>query len=205
VVRLGVPGALRRTPATTNPIESAPSGTRRVTARVTRWRDGDMRRRWCVAGLLRAEGQFRRVKGHRAMPALLKAQEAVVRDDWVESGVSLRKNPRREPSTISVFWPICSSKSTCPYSVRPLLRSYRRADAGAFRPRSCSTAPSRGAGQMAGSSVGSDSERAIGEPDAPLGRRSRRRGDRAKQASQEADDGHGWGPTPALRHRIRSR
>ena len=63
VVRLGVTGALRRTPATTNPIESALSVTRRVTARVTRRRDGDMRRRWCVAGLLRAESKFRRVKG----------------------------------------------------------------------------------------------------------------------------------------------
>jgi putative transposase len=81
VVRLGVPGALRRTLATTNPIESALSVTRRVTGRVTRWRDGDMRRRWCVAGLLRAEGKFRRVKGHRAMPALLKALEALVRGE----------------------------------------------------------------------------------------------------------------------------
>jgi transposase-like protein len=79
VVRLGVPATLRRTLATTNPIESALSVTRRVTARVTRWRDGDMRRRWCVAGLLRAEGKFRRVKGHRAMPTLLKALEALVR------------------------------------------------------------------------------------------------------------------------------
>src|SRR5204862_5510149 len=78
VVRLGVPGALRRTLATTNPIESALSVTRRVTARVTRWRDGDMRRRWCVAGLLRAESKFRRVKGHREMAALLKALEASV-------------------------------------------------------------------------------------------------------------------------------
>jgi len=46
-----------------------------VTARVTRWRDGDMRRRWCAAGLLRAESKFRRVKGHRAMTALIKALE----------------------------------------------------------------------------------------------------------------------------------
>jgi hypothetical protein len=34
-----------------------------------------MRRRWCVVGLLRAESKFRRVKGHRAMPTLLKALE----------------------------------------------------------------------------------------------------------------------------------
>ena len=79
VVRLGLPGALRRTLATTNPIESALSVTRRVTARVTRWRDGDMRRRWCVAGLLRAESKFRRVKGHRAMTTLLKALEGSAR------------------------------------------------------------------------------------------------------------------------------
>ena len=71
VVRLGLAGALRRTLATTNPIESALSVTRRVTARVTRWRDGEMRRRWCVAGLLRAESKFRRVKGHRALPTLI--------------------------------------------------------------------------------------------------------------------------------------
>ena len=95
VVGLGVPRALRRTLATTNPIESALSVTRRVTARVTRWRDGEMRRRWCVAGLLRAEAKFRRVKGHRAMPALLKALEAVVRGDRLESGGPLRENARR--------------------------------------------------------------------------------------------------------------
>jgi transposase-like protein len=75
VVRLGLVGALRRTLATTNPIESALSVTRRVTARVTHWRDGDMRQRWCVAGLLRAESKFRRVKGHRALLTLIKALE----------------------------------------------------------------------------------------------------------------------------------
>jgi hypothetical protein len=95
VVRLGVPGALRKTLATTNPIESALSVTPRVKARVTRWRDGDMRRRWFVAGLLRAKGKFRRVKGHRAMPALLKALEAVVRGDRVEAGGPLREDARR--------------------------------------------------------------------------------------------------------------
>jgi transposase-like protein len=75
VVRLGLAGALRRTLATTNPIESALS----VTRRVTRWRDGDMRRRWCVAGLLRAESKFRRIKGHRAMLLLIKALEVMTR------------------------------------------------------------------------------------------------------------------------------
>jgi transposase-like protein len=80
VVSLGLVGALRRTLATTDPIESALSVTRRVPARLTRWRDGDMRQRCCVAGLLRAESQFRRIKGHRAMHLLIKALEVCTRE-----------------------------------------------------------------------------------------------------------------------------
>jgi putative transposase len=80
VIRLGLTGSLRRTLCSTNPIESALSVAQRVTARVTRWRDGDMRQRWCVAGLLRAEGKFRRVRGHRAMKAFLKALDHLVRE-----------------------------------------------------------------------------------------------------------------------------
>jgi hypothetical protein len=38
-----------------------------------------MRQRWCEAGLLRAESQFRRVKGHRALPTLIKALEESAR------------------------------------------------------------------------------------------------------------------------------
>jgi hypothetical protein len=38
-----------------------------------------MRRRWCVAGLLRAEGKFCRVKRHRALPTLIKALEESTR------------------------------------------------------------------------------------------------------------------------------
>src|SRR5271157_4203905 len=80
VVRLGISGALRRTLATTNPIESILSVTRRATARVTRWRDNDMRKHWCAASLLRAKSKFRRVKGRRAMPTFLKALESFVRE-----------------------------------------------------------------------------------------------------------------------------
>jgi putative transposase len=81
VLRLGLKGPLRRTLCSTNPIESALTVTQRVTSRVTRWRDGDLRLRWCVAGLLRAESKFRRVKGHRGMGALLKALERLVRGE----------------------------------------------------------------------------------------------------------------------------
>jgi transposase-like protein len=78
VVRLGVPALLRRTLATTNPIESAFSVAENVTRRVKCWRDGDMRQRWCTAGLLRAESKFHRVKGHRHMPQLLRALDRLV-------------------------------------------------------------------------------------------------------------------------------
>jgi putative transposase len=78
VIRLGVPDLLRRTLATTNPIESAFSVAQNVTRRVKCWREGDMRQRWCVAGLLRAESKFRRVKGYRHMSQLLKALDRLV-------------------------------------------------------------------------------------------------------------------------------
>jgi hypothetical protein len=44
---------------------------RTTTSNVKRWRDGEMRRRWCAAGMLEAEKSFRRVKGYRQMPALV--------------------------------------------------------------------------------------------------------------------------------------
>ena len=78
VIRLGVPELLRRTLATTNPIESAFSVAQNVTRRVKRWREGDMRQRWCVAGLMRAENKFHRVKGYRHMSHLLKALDRIV-------------------------------------------------------------------------------------------------------------------------------
>ncbi|MCC7085186.1 MAG: transposase, partial [Pirellulales bacterium] len=62
VVRLGVPELLRKTLSTTNPIESAFSVAESVTRRVKRWRDSDMRERWCVAGLLDAESRFNRIQ-----------------------------------------------------------------------------------------------------------------------------------------------
>jgi putative transposase len=73
VVRLGVPELLRKTLSTTNPIESAFSVAESVTRRVKRWRDGDMRQRWCVAGLLDAESRFNRIRGYKHLPQLLAA------------------------------------------------------------------------------------------------------------------------------------
>ncbi|MDK1038376.1 MAG: IS256 family transposase [Actinomycetota bacterium] len=71
VRRLGVAGTLLKTLMSTNPIESMISIARTTTSNVKRWRDGEMRRRWCAAGMLEAEKSFRRVKGHRQIPALV--------------------------------------------------------------------------------------------------------------------------------------
>jgi putative transposase len=74
VRRLGIDGTLARTLVCTNMIESMISIARTTTRNVKRWRDdGDMRRRWCAAGLLEAERKFRRVRGHNQMPHLVAA------------------------------------------------------------------------------------------------------------------------------------
>jgi len=70
VHKRGVTGLLRKTLATTNPLESCFSGVRTTTGRVKRWRGGDMAQRWAVAALLRAEKKFKRVKGYREIPKL---------------------------------------------------------------------------------------------------------------------------------------
>lgn len=71
---LGIDGTLARTLVCTNMIESMFSIARSTTRNVKRWRDdGDMRRRWCAAGLLEAERRFRRVRGHAQMPDLVAA------------------------------------------------------------------------------------------------------------------------------------
>jgi putative transposase len=78
VVRLGVHANLRKTLDNTNVIESAFSVVEQVTGRVKRWRAGDMRWRWCVAGLLHVEQRFRRVDGYQHIAALLAALERAV-------------------------------------------------------------------------------------------------------------------------------
>ena len=71
--RLGIPGELRKSLSSTNLIESALSVASDVADKVKRWRAGDMRLRWIAAGLLVAEKQFRRVRGHKLMPKLMAA------------------------------------------------------------------------------------------------------------------------------------
>lgn len=80
--RLGIAATLGRTLATTNPIESSIDIVRSHARNVKNWnadrrghgeRPADMRLRWAAAGLLAAEQQYRRVKGHRQLQALAAA------------------------------------------------------------------------------------------------------------------------------------
>ena len=71
VVGLGLPRALERSLATTNPIENLNSLARRVCGRVKRWQGGEMILRWMTAAMSEATKGFRRLKGHAGMAVLL--------------------------------------------------------------------------------------------------------------------------------------
>ena len=73
VRRLGAGGTLAATLTTTNCIESMISIAKRTTGRVTKWKDGSMKKRWVAAGMLEAERSFRRVRGYKGMPKLVAA------------------------------------------------------------------------------------------------------------------------------------
>src|SRR5258706_3121593 len=77
VHRLRVPAQLRMTLASTNVIESAFAIVERVCRNVKRWHGGDQRERWVGSGLLVAQKQFRRVRGHKQVPMLLRELEAL--------------------------------------------------------------------------------------------------------------------------------
>ena len=78
VLRLGVPPTLARTLRSTNCIESMISVCREHAGNVKRWRDGQMALRWCAAGMIEADKQFRRVNGHLHLPTLRAALEREV-------------------------------------------------------------------------------------------------------------------------------
>jgi putative transposase len=81
VTRLGVSGNLLPTVASTNPVESVIEIVRDHAGRVKRWSSGEMALRWAAAGMLAAQGQFRRVKGYQELPELaLALQHATARE-----------------------------------------------------------------------------------------------------------------------------
>jgi putative transposase len=77
VHKLHVPEQLRKSLASTNLIESAFSIVETVCRNVKRWHGGDQRERWVGSGLLVAEKQFRRVRGYKQIPTLLRVLESL--------------------------------------------------------------------------------------------------------------------------------
>lgn len=76
--RLGVTGALAKTLGTTNPMESTIDIVRSHARNVKRWMKGDMRLRWAAAGMLAAEGQYRRARGYRQLADLQRTLAAAL-------------------------------------------------------------------------------------------------------------------------------
>jgi putative transposase len=75
VLRLDLPPTLARTFRSTNAIESMISISRDHASNVKRWRGGNMTLRWCAAGMVEAQQQFRRVNWHLHLAGLRTALE----------------------------------------------------------------------------------------------------------------------------------
>jgi putative transposase len=70
VMKFGLPKELESTLSTTNIIENLIGTVRKTTARVQRWRDGEMILRWTCAAVMDAEQRFFRVPKYGAMKIL---------------------------------------------------------------------------------------------------------------------------------------
>src|SRR5271166_5385390 len=73
VIRLGLPGELRRSLACTNIIENMMGTIRRVCRNVKRWQHASMALRWTSAAMLEAAKGFRRLKAYKQLSALRAA------------------------------------------------------------------------------------------------------------------------------------
>lgn len=82
--RLGVPDVLRTSFSTTNLIESTFSVAGTIMHNVKRWRNSMQRMRWSATAFLRAEKQFRRVRGYKSMSVLISAVAALVQERKAE-------------------------------------------------------------------------------------------------------------------------
>ena len=85
--RLGISVALPLTFSTTNVLESINVQLGRLNRNVTRWRNGDQKRRWVVSALLDIEPRLRRVKGYWALPQLHAALLRGEAGEGVSSGM----------------------------------------------------------------------------------------------------------------------
>jgi transposase-like protein len=79
--RLKVPGILRKTLHSTNPIESMFSTVRDVEGNIKRYRGSRMLQRWLASVLLYAEEGFKRVRGFASIPCVIANIEAELEAD----------------------------------------------------------------------------------------------------------------------------
>jgi Transposase and inactivated derivatives len=73
--RLRITGSLKRTLASTNPIESMIEIVRKTQRNVKRWQSGDMALRWTAAGMSQAQRQFRRIIGYKQLARFIETIE----------------------------------------------------------------------------------------------------------------------------------
>lgn len=78
VIRLGVSPFLYKTVYSTNPIESLNSAFGRFTQRVKKWREGDMKKRWLAAAIMKAEKKMHRVRGAIGIAEFIKNMDEVL-------------------------------------------------------------------------------------------------------------------------------
>ena len=76
VTRLGITGKLKLVVQSTNPCESMIGTVRVIQRNVKNWSSGEMCMRWTAAGMLEAEGRFRKVQGYRGLAQLAVHIEA---------------------------------------------------------------------------------------------------------------------------------
>jgi transposase-like protein len=78
VHKLKVPGLLRKTLHSTNPIESMFSTVRDAEHNIKRYRNSRMMQRWLASVLIYSEKRFRRIKGHASIPEVIKTIETQI-------------------------------------------------------------------------------------------------------------------------------
>jgi transposase-like protein len=84
VHKLKVPGLLRKTLHSTNPIESMFSIVRDAEGNIKRYRNSRMMQRWLASVLLYSEKRFKRIKGYASIPEVIKSIEIENKNDKID-------------------------------------------------------------------------------------------------------------------------
>ncbi|MGN6170978.1 MAG: IS256 family transposase [Solirubrobacteraceae bacterium] len=102
IQRLGVRGDLRQTLQSTNPCESMIECVRRTSSNVKHWKNGDMAMRWTAAGMLEAEQNFKRIKGHADIAELaVEIERRVARAITAAGTPPAPATPAKETATLA--------------------------------------------------------------------------------------------------------